>query len=163
MKQKVFTNCFLVKVDQEGKPIEVCLGMKKRGFGVGMWNGAGGKPDDGEPIDMAANRETLEEFGVRIVKKEKVGEFHFVLLEEDKEAIMHAFLSTEWEGEPVETEEMKPEWFLIDSVPYDKMWKSDVEWLPMVFGGQKVKGRYTFEKEGGEVISKEISEVSSFS
>jgi hypothetical protein len=39
MKQKVFTNCFLVKTDKKGKPVQVCLAMKKRGFGAGMWNG----------------------------------------------------------------------------------------------------------------------------
>lgn len=152
----------MVKVDQDGKPTAVCLGMKKRGFGAGMWNGAGGKPQEGETIEAATDRETFEEFGVRVTKKEKVGEFHFVLLKEGIEAIMHAFLSTKWEGEPVETEEMKPQWFPVGNVPYDKMWKSDGEWLPMVFGGRKVKGSYTFEKEGGEVKSKEIFDVTNF-
>ena len=162
MKNKIFTNCFLVKVDQDGKPTEVCLGMKKRGFGAGMWNGAGGKPNEGELISDAADREVMEEFGVVIRKKETVGEFDFVLKREEMTALMYAFFSTEWDGSPAETEEMKPQWFAINEIPYDKMWKSDVEWLPLVFGGQKVKGRYIFEKEGGEVTDKDIQIVEGF-
>ncbi|KAJ1429629.1 hypothetical protein B484DRAFT_396306, partial [Ochromonadaceae sp. CCMP2298] len=31
---------------------EVLLGMKKRGFGAGKWNGFGGKMDPGESMDQ---------------------------------------------------------------------------------------------------------------
>ena len=34
----------------------ILLGMKKRGFGVGRWNGFGGKVDPGESIEAAAKR-----------------------------------------------------------------------------------------------------------
>ena len=43
---------------------EILLARKKRGFGVGKWNGAGGKPEPGEPIERTAIRETEEELGV---------------------------------------------------------------------------------------------------
>lgn len=32
------------------KQKQILLAMKKRGFGVGKWNGAGGKVEDGETI-----------------------------------------------------------------------------------------------------------------
>lgn len=32
------------------------LGLKKRGFGVGKWNGFGGKVDQNESIEDAAHR-----------------------------------------------------------------------------------------------------------
>ena len=35
---------------------QVLLGMKKRGFGKGKWNGFGGKVQDGEEILDAARR-----------------------------------------------------------------------------------------------------------
>ena len=35
---------------------QVLLGMKKRGFGKGKWNGFGGKVQDGEEILDAAKR-----------------------------------------------------------------------------------------------------------
>ena len=34
----------------------ILLGMKKRGFGAGRWNGFGGKVDPGESIEGAAKR-----------------------------------------------------------------------------------------------------------
>lgn len=43
----------LVLVVQPGR---VLLGMKKRGFGAGKWNGFGGKVQPGETIEQAARR-----------------------------------------------------------------------------------------------------------
>ena len=59
----------------------------------------------------------------------------------------------------METEEMNPKWFDIKDVPYREMWKSDRDFLPLILGGKKAVGRYVFEKEGGEVLEKEIKEV----
>ena len=49
--KKVFTLVFL----RAGK--QVLLGMKKRGFGVGKWNGFGGKLEPGESFAEGAVRE----------------------------------------------------------------------------------------------------------
>lgn len=51
----MFTNKLLtlVLVVQPGR---VLLGMKKRGFGAGKWNGFGGKVQPGETIEEAARR-----------------------------------------------------------------------------------------------------------
>ena len=38
------------------RPGQVLLGMKKRGFGKGRWNGFGGKVHQGESIEKAAIR-----------------------------------------------------------------------------------------------------------
>ena len=40
------------------EPSRVLLGMKKRGFGEGRWNGFGGKVEQGETITQAAYRYT---------------------------------------------------------------------------------------------------------
>jgi len=40
----------------------VLLGLKKRGFGKGKWNGFGGKVEEGETIAQAAMRYLLLEF-----------------------------------------------------------------------------------------------------
>ena len=45
---------------------DVLLGMKKRGFGVGKWNGFGGKVQEGETIRECARRETQEECGLEV-------------------------------------------------------------------------------------------------
>ena len=46
--------------------------MKKRGFGVGKWNGFGGKVEAGETVVEAAAREVTEECGYS-VKTEDLG------------------------------------------------------------------------------------------
>ena len=54
-KNVMFTSKLLtlVLVVQPGR---VLLGMKKRGFGAGKWNGFGGKVEHGETIEQAARR-----------------------------------------------------------------------------------------------------------
>ncbi len=49
--KKILTLCFFERGD------EVLLGMKKRGFGVGLWNGFGGKVEAGEAVEAAAHVE----------------------------------------------------------------------------------------------------------
>ena len=55
----------------------ILLGLKKRGFGEGRWNGFGGKVEDGESIEEAAYRELTEESGVSAKKLTKRGELVF--------------------------------------------------------------------------------------
>merc|ERR1712079_998463 len=48
------------------------------------------------------------------------------------------------------TEEMKPKWFNIEDIPYDKMWKDDIYWMPYLFhsdGPQYFIGAAYFDKE----------------
>lgn len=51
MSSKLLT---LVLIVQPGR---VLLGMKKRGFGAGKWNGFGGKVQPEETIEDAARRQ----------------------------------------------------------------------------------------------------------
>ncbi|EIW71045.1 hypothetical protein TREMEDRAFT_59989 [Tremella mesenterica DSM 1558] len=55
--------CSLVfPLDIKGR--RVLLGRKKRGFGIGLWNGFGGKLDQGETMDQCVIRELYEECGL---------------------------------------------------------------------------------------------------
>ena len=129
---KQVTLLFLVRED------EILLAMKKRGFGQGRWNGCGGKVEPDETIEQAMVREAQEEIGVTPVKYEKVAVHDFVM--EDHEGFeCHAFICTEWESEPFETEEMAPQWFKKSEIPYHQMWQDDIVWLPAVMHGKKLK------------------------
>ena len=144
----------------------VLLGMKKKGFGKGKWNGFGGKMEARETAEEAALRELKEEAGLKSRKAVKVGELIFFYpntpLEERWDRAMHIFLVEEWEGEPQESDEMRPEWFPFGEIPLKSMWKSDIHWLPAVLRGKKVKGTVVFEDDNENVRSAEIEEARGF-
>jgi 8-oxo-dGTP pyrophosphatase MutT (NUDIX family) len=125
----------------------VLLGYKKRGFGQGNLNGVGGKVDAGETVEEAAVRETHEEIGVKVTEYQKVATVIFDdLFYKGKrgQSIMHCYIGTKWEGDPIETDEIAPEWFDIDKIPYDKMWADDEFWMPQVLRGEKIEARFRF-------------------
>jgi ADP-ribose pyrophosphatase YjhB (NUDIX family) len=127
---------------------EVLLAMKKRGFGVGRWNGTGGKVQENETVEEAAIRETQEEINVTPKNLKKVAVFNFYSPNDNKEKEWaqqaHVFISYEWDGSPTETEEMKPKWFRISEIPYEEMWVDDEIWMPKVFESKTIKGCFAF-------------------
>ena len=138
--------------------------MKKRGFGVGKWNGVGGKVDlnkDKGVLD-ATIRETKEEIGVLPgeLKKVAVLKFRFPHKEEWNQDV-HVFLTNKWDGNPEESEEMKPQWFGFKDIPYDSMWDDDKIWLPHVLSGKKLEADFIFGDEE-KIASHNIDFVEGF-
>ncbi len=64
----------------------------------------------------------------------------------------------DYSGKPVESEEMKPEWFDKKNIPYDKMWPDDKYWLPKVLEGKKLNATFVFGK-GNLVKEAEVREL----
>ncbi len=137
--RKVVTLLFLVKND------EILLAMKKRGFGKGKWNGAGGKVEPNETIEQAMLRETAEEICVTPTEYVKVAVNTFLMPGAD-DIECHTYVARSWEGEPTETEEMAPKWFKQTNIPYENMWQDDTFWLPAVLSGKKLKTRFIFDE-----------------
>jgi 8-oxo-dGTP pyrophosphatase MutT (NUDIX family) len=155
---KHLTNCFLVK-RSNGKIFEVCLAMKKRGWGEGWWNGSGGKVEGEESIEEATKREVKEELGVDIKNMEKCGEVKFIW-PDGKKYLCYIFLCQKWLGEPEESEEMAPKWFKVRGVPYSKMWVTDKYWLKPILKGKKVNAWFEF-KDDKTIRKHEVSICSS--
>lgn len=139
------TLCFLIKDNR------ILLGMKKRGFGVGLWNGCGGKvhEEDGESVEEATIRETQEEFGVRTKGLKLMAELTFSFPHKlDWGQVVYVYLCHDWTGEPSESEEMRPQWFENDKLPFDKMWADDPYWIPKILNGEFVKAMFEFNEDG---------------
>jgi mutator protein MutT len=126
---------------------EILLAMKKRGFGEGRWNGVGGKIEPGETIEEATARECHEEIGVRPGELEKVAHLTFAFPDDTPDILAHVYITTEWEGEPIETEEMAPRWFALGDIPYHEMWQDDEFWLPHVLAGKKLVASFMFTQD----------------
>ncbi len=148
-------------IHQDGK---ILLGMKKKGFGVGRWNGFGGKVEIGEAIDAAAAREVREEAGINPLDIKKVGILEFEFQNDSKVMEVHIFSATKFSGDPVESDEMRPQWFDINKIPFDDMWSDDRYWLPMVIQGKKFTGRFLFDQPStaeysAKIIEEKLDEV----
>src|SRR3989344_5342907 len=97
----------------------ILLGMKKRGFAAGKWNGFGGKVEVGT-IEENAKREMSEECGLEIKNMDRVGLIDFEFKDNPEIIQVHFFKVNEFAGEPTETEEMMPkELILEEEVPWN--------------------------------------------
>jgi 8-oxo-dGTP diphosphatase len=117
---------------------------KKRGFGAGYYNAAGGRLEEGETWLECAVREIQEELCITPLDPVHAGTlmFHFI----DGHSIHgEVFVATQFEGTPTETDEAVPFWFSIDELPYHNMWEDDTIWIPHLIDGKKFHGRFTFD------------------
>ncbi len=135
---KLLTLC-LVSTDTH-----ILLGMKKRGFGAGRWNGFGGKVAPGETIEEAARRELVEECGLQAEALERFGTLHFEFADNPEILEVHVFGVRRYCGQVTESDEMRPRWFAHSAIPYDEMWPDDRHWLPIFLEGRRFEGRFSF-------------------
>jgi len=134
------TLCFLLKDE------EILLAEKKHGFGIGKLNGIGGKQQPGETIAQAAIREVEEEIKVQVQDLTKVALVDFFCKKyPETDARVHIYTASLWQGQPQETEEMKPFWYPKNKIPYEQMWSDDYLWLPRVIAGERIKATFWFE------------------
>lgn len=150
------TLCYFV----DKKASKVLLAMKKRGFGQGKLNGAGGKLKPGETTEDAMIRESTEEVGARPKNYYKAAVLRFYFggsnPKSENNQRVHVYIADEWDGEISESEEMKPEWFRMDSIPLDMMWDDDKYWLPHVLNGKFVDAHFLFG-DSNKVIDMKIN------
>ena len=151
MEQKRTINTTLAIIRKDDK---VLLGTKKRGFCAGTINAFGGKQDAGETMEQAMVRETFEEVGITPTEYDLTA---FIKFDTDYKGErvyidMYVYNVTAFEGKEMETEEMLPQWFDINNIPYDKMLSDDRLWFPDVLSGKCIVGNVVF----GENMTKPV-------
>ncbi len=153
--KKIYTTLLLVFKDNK-----VLLGEKKRGFAKGTLIGIGGKQERGETNEQAMIRETQEEIGITPTKYQLIGDIHFDswYKGEHVDMYMSIYSCTEFKGSIAETEEMKPNWYDKNNLPYEKMLEDDLLWLPMAIEGKHFKGEVKFS-EKMEMINHYFEEI----
>lgn len=150
--RKTLTLCIIQESNR------ILLGLKKRGFGVGRWNGFGGKVNSDETIEVAALRELEEEAGIKALDLEEYGVIDFEFKGKQDILEVHIFKVSRFIGEITESEEMRPKWFEFKEIPYNEMWSDDIYWLPLFLEGQKFRGRFLFD-ENDQVLEKELEKI----
>jgi|SRR3989344_4150736 len=147
---------------------EVLLALKKRGFGAGRWNGFGGKLAPGESVEQGLIREAVEEIGVIIKPEdlEKIAILNFYFppakAEQGWNQSVHIYCVRQWQGEPRESEEMKPQWFKYAEIPFAEMWPDDIHWLPRALRGEKLEGDFYFADDGDSFLKFDLRPRKSF-
>lgn len=137
---------------------KILLGMKKRGFGEGRWNGFGGKVEEGERIHEAAKRELKEEADIEVENPKQVGILEFSWAGKSDILEVNIFRADYFTGEPKESEEMRPQWFHVDKIPFDDMWPDDKHWMPLFLADKKFTGSFLFG-DSDKILKHNIAEV----
>jgi 8-oxo-dGTP diphosphatase len=130
------------------------LGRKQSGLGAGNYQGFGGKLEPGETLTQCAVRELWEESGLKAKEHNLWYMAHLVFVFPNKpqwSQDVHVFRLEHWEGEPQETEEMRPEWFDLGTLPLAEMWDDVKYWLPQALEGAKPKLRFVYTTDGQRV------------
>ena len=59
---------------------------------------------------------------------------------------MNIFVANSYYGRVRESDEMRPQWFNLHSIPYDNMFPDDRLWLPKVLNGEAFKAKFKFDE-----------------
>ncbi|AKU19170.1 hypothetical protein VV02_21235 [Luteipulveratus mongoliensis] len=144
--------CLLFVIDTESR--QVLLGSKRNGLGSGRVVGLGGHVEvDEEPRD-AAVRESFEEAQVRVMPDALTGagtvSFRFPAKPAWDQDV-HVFTAHAWDGVPVVSDEIDPEWHAMDELPWTRMWDDARYWLPQVLAGSTIRASVEFAEDNATV------------
>jgi 8-oxo-dGTP diphosphatase len=146
------TLVFIIKTDDKERRY-VLLGEKKTAeIGTGTLNGPGGKIEENEGEVECLLRETREEFEIDLDSSSLYHVANTLFLAGGMASFfVTVYLCTRYSGELVETDSMyKPEWYPIDTLPFERMLEADRHWVPRVLSGEKFSAQiYYREKAKG--------------
>lgn len=139
----------------------VLLGLGKKGYNEGLWNGYGGKVDSGDTsVRHTAVRELEEEVGLTVKQEDLCYHGYMTFVWESevpglgvqtaRKVVVHMYSTASWQGEPRESDAMgTPTWFSVTELPYNSMPPDNPNWLPLVFAGNNFIGtaRYNSARE----------------
>jgi len=76
---------------------------------------------------------------------------------QDKLMNVHVYMCYQFEGEGVESDEMRPKWFKSSELDYDTMWPDDRFWVPIVLQGKRFLGRFEYDDDDETIIDHQVS------
>lgn len=147
---------------------QLLMGMKKRGFGTGIWQHSfTGKIEHGESPIQTAARELREEAGL-IVDEEDLallGVFVYKFVDPaiiDYVMEVNIFTTSRISGEPRGCPEIDPHFFDVDKIPLLEMWPDNRYWLPELLRAALTEWPPSCVPLKAEFIYKNLHEIQSF-
>ena len=151
--------CLLLRTRDDGAR-EVLLGYKKTGFGRGKVVAPGGHVEPGESAAAAAAREVKEESGIRVSQDALTEAAQLTFLfpaHPSWDMDVEIFTAAKWSGEASESGEIRPEWFPVAALPFDRMWRDAGQWLPRVLAGERLRATFTYAADNETIDAETIT------
>ena len=71
---------------------------------------------------------------------------------------VHVYTCYDFNGEPAESDEMRPKWESTENIDYSSMWPDDSFWLPSIIRGKRIMARYEYESDYETIADGECTE-----
>lgn len=142
------TKAVLVEIIDEKKE-QILLIKNAEGISKGLWNGLGGKIEEGETPYQAVKRESFEEARLTIRSPTYHGTLTvFLGGAVSPSLILYVFSSKEFTGSIKGDGKNELRWFPLKALPYMFMWHDDALWLPYLLAGRKwVNGHFEYASD----------------
>ena len=110
------------------------------------------------PNDQWPPRITREKAGIIVPPGEHRATFQF-----NSEAWVNArefeFLVESHSGRPQESSTVRPEWFALNAIPYERMPADDALWYPPFLAGKRMRGHFDFAPDGKTLLRHQVEEI----
>ncbi len=140
-----------IVLDEDSGDGRVLLGLRDADleFGAGIYSGPGGKLDREELPLECLERELQEEFCIQI-DRTRVEQVATILFWAGGEPHFKVFVYRVlgFTGEPRKTNEMTPEWFPRDELPFDRMFEADRHWFGKAVRGERFSANIRYGEPG---------------
>lgn len=129
---------------------KVLLGVRKKSstdLGVNIVAGIGGKLETDESHEQALIREVKEEIGITPITCKRMGKVVFLYPHKPKWNLdVEIYIIEKWDGDPVESDEIKPQWLPIRDLPFERMFIDNKYWVPHILAGKTVKAIFLYSE-----------------
>jgi 8-oxo-dGTP pyrophosphatase MutT (NUDIX family) len=131
---------------------QVLLAEKQKKIGASKLNGIGGKMEPGDrTYEQTMIREAREEAVITPKVYQKMGEVLFHNPSDNPNMRVHMFVTTDWEGEPTSTEELKNfTWFdtpLSEEFMKTRLMAGDRKFINQILSGIPMTGVLVFNED----------------